>query len=979
MKNTIITTDTTEEGFENTIDEYLLENGGYIERKPENYDKSFCIDRELVLEFIEKTQKKTWDKHLEQNGSFAADKFFKRLDEEIRELGVLEVLRKGIKDCGNFFRLAYFKPSSSLNPEANSNYQENIFSVIRQLRYSQKNENSIDMVMFLNGLPIFTVELKNQFTGQTIENAIVQYKTDRNPAGEPFLAFKRCLVHFAMDTDLTYMTTCLAGIKTRFLPFNKGDNGSAGNPVNPNGYKTAYMWENIWKKEVFLNIIQKFMHLSREEIRDSKGKKTLKETLIFPRYHQFDAVKRIIDDVKENGAGKNYLIQHSAGSGKSNSIAWTAHRLSELHNSADQKIFDSIIVITDRRVLDKQLRDTIVQFEQTAGVVKPITSGSSQLASALENGEKIITTTLQKFPFVLDKITEIKGRNFAVLVDEAHSSQTGENVKSLKEVLKNEEEEDPILSQMKSRQKMNNLSFVAFTATPKQKTLEIFGTKNSDGSFFPFSVYSMKQAIEEGFIKDVLKNYTSYKLYFNLLKKVENDPEYQKKKAVKLMTSYVEKHDHTIKSKVALIVENFLGNIENRLEGKAKAMIVTASRLHAVKYKLAIDEYIKEKGYTIKTLVAFSGEVEDGGLTYTEPQMNNGLPENNLPQEFKKEEFKFLIVADKYQTGFDQPLLSAMYVDKKLGGVNCVQTLSRLNRTALGKDEVFVLDFVNDTEEIKDSFQPYYTTTVLAEETDPNILHDLQRDILNYHIFDEIQINTFVDMYIRNVNAGRLSAFLDGIIVRYSEELDEQKQQEMKQKVGAYTKKYAFISQIISFEDSSLEKLYIFLRFLKKKFPITKEELPLEILENIDIENLKLTKKGTKAIALENEIGTLDPMTGNDRGGGASNNDEDLLSKILKDVNDRFGTEFSEEDKVILNNLSERLLKDDKLVGIFNSGNAKDNIKKEFDKTFNTEKIKMFSDNMGLYQKLDGNKDLNEYVQEKMFDFLLKKAFQERR
>lgn len=986
LKVNNMTTNTREIGFEEFIDQYLQKSNKYVKRSPNgDYDKVFCADKKLVLKFIKNTQGKEWEKLAEQHGEFVEKKFFKRLDEEIKARGILDCLRNGIKDHGTKFDLVYFKPETEFNEEVKKLYSANIFSFIRQLKYSESKENSIDLVLFLNGLPVFTVELKNQLTGQSVRNGIAQYQTDRDPK-ESLLAFKRCLAHFAVDTDLAYMATKLSGLATYFLPFNKGDNNSAGNPVNSEGYKTSYMWEDLWTPDSVLEIIGKFAHLMIQEKEDTKGKKRKEETLIFPRYHQRDTVRRLVEDAKQRGAGKNYLIEHSAGSGKSNTIAWTAHRLSELHNNKNEPVFDSVIVITDRRVLDRQLRNTIMQFEQTAGVVKPIIEGSKELKEALESGEKIIITTLQKFPVIAENMEALPGKKFAVIIDEAHSSQTGESSKSLKQVLnagsldeaekadddsKEESLEDKILKEVRSRRsKTENISFFAFTATPKQKTLEVFGTQNPlDGKFYPFSLYSMKQAIEERFILDVLKNYTTYQVYFSLLKKVKEDPEFQKAKAQRLMIDYVERHEHAINKKVNVMVSHFAQNVASQINGQAKAMIVTKSRLHAVRYKVAIDEYLKKNNYPFKALVAFSGKVKDGALAYTEAQMN-GVPEKNTAEEFKKNDYKFLIAAEKFQTGFDQPLLAVMYVDKKLGGVNAVQTLSRLNRVAPYKEEVFVLDFVNTADEIKESFEPYYTTTVLSEATDPNILHDLQRDIFNFKIFSESEVDEFVADYFRNVAPSRLNSFLDQIVERYIDYLPEEKE-EFRSKTNDYKRKYSFISQIVSFEDTTLEKLYVFLRFLIKKLPLDKGILPIEVLESIDMQSYKIVKTQEVSIKLDNKEGIIYPMSGS--GHGLVQDEKDALSKIIEDVNKRFGTSFSNDDRVILNNMSMKFMVNKTLEKSIKN-NPKDAAKIKFDTVFQEELISMLNAHFGLYKKLDANPELKEYVSQRMFDYVHKRV-----
>ena len=654
-------------------------------------------------------------------------------------------MRKGIKDSGCRFQLAYFKPASGLNEAIQKLYEGNLFSVVRQLKYSRKNENSIDLVLFLNGLPIFTAELKNPLTGQDVQHGIRQYRFNRDPR-EPLLTFMRCLAHFAVDPDLVFLTTHLQGGSTRFLPFNQGKFGGAGNPPVPptqTGYTTSYLWDHIWSRESILDLIRHFIH-DVEEV-DETGNKTGRKFLIFPRYHQLDCVRRLITHAKIKGSGQKYLVQHSAGSGKSNSIAWLAHRLSILHDPTDRRVFDSIVVISDRKVIDRQLQNTVKQFEQVDGVVENIDQTSRQLKESLEAGKTIIVTTLQKFPVISSQIGELPGKRFAVIIDEAHSSQSGETTKHLKSVLavgnletaekadevEVEDFEDKILADMKKRGHLPNVSFFAFTATPKPKTLELFGTERPDGRFEAFSLYSMRQAIEEKFILDVLENYSTFKSYWRLLKTVADDPHYDKKKANYLLRSFVDLHDHALRKKIEIMVEHFRERIAGRIKGRAKAMIVCRSRLHAVRYKQALDQYLRERAYPYKTLVAFSGTVRDGGKDSTEANMN-GFPESQTAETFKGPEYRFLVVANKFQTGFDQPLLHTMYVDKKLGGVHAVQTLSRLNRIYPDKGETCVLDFANETDDIQKAFAPYYEKTILSEKTDPNYLYDLENQLADF-------------------------------------------------------------------------------------------------------------------------------------------------------------------------------------------------------------------------------------------------------
>lgn len=977
-----MSTNLRESGFENFIEKHLTEKNAYRRREPSHYDKEQCMDTDLLFEFLRTTQEKEWQKLAEHHGEdLVNEKFLSRLDDEITARGVLDVLRRGVKDNGCNFALAYFQPATGINEETKQLFAANIFSVIRQLKYSTQNESSIDMVLFLNGLPIFTVELKNQLTGQSIAHGKKQYRTDRDPR-EKLLSFRRCLAHFAVDTEEVAMTTRLEGLRTHFLPFNKGDGLAAGNPINPKGYKTAYMWEEIWAKPLTLEIIGRFMHLKREEKEDRKGKKVKKEVQIFPRYHQLTTVRRLIADAEGHGPGRNYLIQHSAGSGKSNTIAWTAHRLAELHNENDQKVFDSVIVITDRRVLDKQLQETVAEFEQVRGVVKKIDEHSSQLKEALEHGEKVIITTLQKFPVIGESVGRLSGKHFAVLIDEAHSSQSGESAKSVKkvlsttledaekedDVLKEPDMEDAIAEEIRARGRQKNVSFFAFTATPKQKTLELFGEKQHDGSFVPFSTYSMKQAIEEGFIIDVLRNYTTYKTYFHLIKKALEDPKYHKGKAERLMINFVDIHPHTIGMKVQIIVDHFMSQIAQQIGGRAKAMIVTRSRLHAVRYRIAMDAFLREKHLPIKALVAFSGTVKDGGMEYTEANMN-GCPDTQTAEIFMQDECKFLIVAEKFQTGFDQPLLASMYVDKKLSDLNAVQALSRLNRIHPEKEEVFILDFVNDTEAIKKAFQPYYETTILSEGTDPNILHNLYSDIFALKLFSEEEVHALAEMYFSNVDPGRINSAAEKIAVR-CRELDDQEQEQFRSLILDYIKKYAFVSQIITYADTSLEKLYVALKMLVKKLPKIEQELPKEVLDEIDLESIKIPRTSQGSIALEADGKKLEPIGEGKR--GLTEEDTDFLSRILKEINDRFGTDFTDEDRVILNDLSIRLLKNQKLQGTIRN-NTRDAALIKYGKMFEDERVSMLNNHYDLYEKLDKNREMKDYVKEKIFEFILRK------
>lgn len=931
-------TDISEKNFEETITASLLGGGpdapngvitresslvgeftpgGFRQRKPEDYDKKLCLIAQDALDFILITQPKEWEKLRKNFSGDVKAHFLERLTKEISQHGTLHVLRKGIKDLGCKFQLAYFPPASGLNAEIQKQYQGNIFSVARQLKYSLANENSLDMAIFLNGLPIFTAELKNPLTGQTVQNAIAQYRTTRDPH-EPLFAYRRCLAHFAVDPELVYFTTQLQGASTRFIPFNQGNNLGAGNPPSWKDFPTAYLWQQIWARDSILNLVQYFIHEFEEE--DENGQRIGSRKLIFPRYHQLDAVRRMVQHARLHGAGKHYLIQHSAGSGKSNSIAWLAHQLSVLHNDANQRVFDSVVVITDRRVLDRQLQSTVRQFEQTLGTVETITENSQQLKKALEDGKNIVVTTLQKFPVISDQIGALPGKHFAVIIDEAHSSQSGEATRHLNTVLAagsleeaekmegnggDDDLEDKVIQEIKKRGQLPNVSYFAFTATPKAKTLELFGTAAPDGSFHAFSLYPMRQAIEEGFILDVLENYTTYKAYWSLLKKVEDDPAYDRAKAARLLTSFVDLHDHTIQKKVEIIVEHFISQVQARIGGHAKAMVVTRSRLHAVHYKQAIDRYLAEKGYPIKALVAFSGTVKDGGVEYTETGMN-GFPETQTAQSFKQDAYKILIVAEKFQTGFDQPLLHTMYVDKRLRGLHAVQTLSRLNRVHPGKNETFVLDFANEAEDIQKAFEPYYEKTILSEATDPNLLYDLQTNLEKHGIYSNEEVEAFAKVFFTAKSTqAKIFAALNPAVERFKTKKKEEKI-EFRSTISDFVRLYAFLSQIATFVDPDLEKLYAFGRYLLRKLPIESEKLPLEIQQAIDLESFRIDKTNAGSIALkrgQGEISPENPLS------PSKNTEADMeaLSQIINELNQRFGTDFSSDDRLVIRQLEEHL------------------------------------------------------------------------
>jgi type I restriction enzyme R subunit len=959
--------------------------GGYHKRLTTEYDKDLCLIRRDVKDFILATQPKEWEKFKRQHPTDTDETFFRRLAGEIAKRGTLDLLRKGMKVSGCAFKLAFFRPASGLNEEVQRLYAANIFSQVRQLYFSSKNEKSLDLAIFLNGLPILTAELKDPLTGQTVEHAMRQYRKDRDPR-EPLFAFGRCLAHFAVDPELVYMTTHLRGEKTFFLPFNQGRDRGAGNPPSWKGFATAYLWERIWSSDSVLDLVQNFVQTVEEE--DDKGRRIGETRLVFPRYHQLDAVRRLVADARASGPGKRYLIQHSAGSGKSNSISWLAHQLTTLHGSDDRRVFDSIIVITDRRILDKQLQRNMRQFEQTVGVVENIDKTSRQLKQALEDGKNIIVTTLQKFPVIVDQIQDLAGKRFAVVIDEAHSSQGGgEGSKKMNEVLRVEnldeaEEidrdegddiEDRINEAIEQRRFLKNVSYFAFTATPKPKTLQAFGVRQPDGSYEAFSLYSMRQAIEEGFILDVLQNYTTYKAYWSLLKKIEDDPHYDRTKATKLLKAFVELHRHAIGKKVEIIVEHFMEQVfeKRKIDGHAKAMIVTGSRLHAVRYKLAVDRYIKEHKLPFKALVAFSGTVRDGGHDNTEANMN-GFSDSKTSEMFKSDEYRFLIVANKFQTGFDQPLLYVMYVDKKLGGVNAVQTLSRLNRIYPPyKDETMILDFANEADDIRKAFEPYYEKTILSEATDPNVLYDLQRKLEEHGFFDSTDVECFAGFYFDpKAQQDKLIATLKPVQERFDEAVREE-QEDFRSTLADYVGLYAFLSQVLTFADVDLEKLYVFARMLLRMLPSTKGRLPVEVQQNINIDSYRIQRTSTGAIGLERGTKPLKPV-GNGAGQAGPIEAPEPLSQIINDLNERFGTDFTSEDKVFIQNVETQLDGNTALEASL-MVNSIDNARLTFDHVAADLIQEMMDTNFKFFKKVNDDEQFAEYFFAAMFDRYLKR------
>jgi len=994
----------TEKAFEEAIEAVLLSpEGGWQKGDAAQFSRPLALDESVLFAFLEETQAAEWQRLETIHRGNARQKFLERLDKELAAVGMLDILRNGITDNGVQFKLAYFKPAHSLNPDTERLYLLNRLTVTRQVKYSLKNENSIDLLLSLNGLPVATVEIKNQFTGQDATNAKRQYIEDRDPAELLFQFKKRALVHFVVDADEVYFTTLLNRGKTRFFPFNKGFEQGAGNPLNKHGHKTAYLWEEIWQRDSWLDIVGRFIHLETET-KTEDGKKKKEERIIFPRYHQLTAVRELEADAKAHGTGKNYLIQHSAGSGKSNSIAWLSYRLFSLW-ADNQKVFNSVVVITDRRVLDKQLQDTIFQFEHKTGVVQKIDQNTGQLRDALISGSGIIITTLQKFPFVLESIarlakesgadsgatlTKIAQNKYAVIIDEAHSSQSGESTKEMKGILggkkyegrEGEETEDEadgedfIRQSILDRGKQPNISFFAFTATPKPKTLEVFGENGE-----PSQLYTMRQAIEEGFILDVLKHYMTYKTFFKLSKAIEDDPEVNKKKASRAIARFVSLHPYNLAQKTEVMIEHFRQITSKKIGGKAKAMVVTGSRLHAVRYYFEFKKYLKEKGYShIKPLVAFSGKVQDPDIpnkSWTETELN-GFGEKELPERFKTDEFQLLLVADKYQTGFDQPLLHTMYVDKKLSGVKAVQTLSRLNRIHTGKEDTFVLDFANEREEILESFQPYYEITSLEEPSDPNRLYDLKREIEGAQVIWQSEVDNFCREYYSKPNLHQnkihalMNAYVDPAVQRFAALNDEEQKEDFKNSATSFVNAYSYLSQIMPFEDMELEKFYTYCRFLLLKLPKKNLNDRFKLKDEVSLEYYRLQKISDDSIVLEpnQEYKIKAPL---EAGLPKGVDEYTQLSEIIQVLNERFGTDFTEAERFNVEQIQHEMANDAILIKqalnnsfeVFKQGSSKE--------IFEKKVIERMSKNPEFFDKiLTDEKFANE-----LFGFLVKPVYQQ--
>ena len=970
----------------------LVSGAGYEHRDPKvDYDRALAMDKALVLCFVRNTQPEAWEKLSQHYTASAEDVFFKQLDKALKDRGLLDVLRKGIKIVpGIILSLCYFRPASGLEPKRVTEYQANILSVMDEVEYSQKHGGRLDMVLFVNGLPVVTIEAKNLLTGSTFRNAEKQYRDDRSPAGEPLLTFKRgALVHFALDEDNASMTTRLMNGKTRFLPFNRGRDGGAGNPDVEDEHRIAYLYksgawgEAIFSRSVLLDVIGQFMVL------EGNGKD---EVMIFPRFQQLDAVRQIMMHAKSHGTGSNYLIQHSAGSGKSNTIGWLAHHAINLHGPDDNQVFHTAIIVTDRVVLDRQLQGTVTQFEQTTGVVKKIDGTSRQLKDAIAKGARIIVTTIQKFS--TDHLKELSGqgnRTFAVIVDEAHSSQSGKSAQAMTDALTREANssddiEDLIADYQKARGPQANISFFAFTATPRNVTLERFGVQGEDGLPHPFHLYSMRQAIEEKFILDVLQNYMTYKAYYQLEKAIEDDPELSGRKGQRKVARYASLHPTAIGQKVEIIVEHFRRHVMNEVNGQAKAMIVTQSREHALKYFLGVQTYIRAQGYAdLKALVAFSGDLDMNGAQTTEADLN-GFSETELPGRFDgfkpdgtpyPDTYHILIVAEKYQTGFDQPKLCAMYVDRKLAGLQAVQTLSRLNRTRAGKERTFILDFQNTIEDIQTAFRPFYEATTVEAMSDPNQVYDLEGRLFKFGYLDKDEIERFALTYFKGAlitaDRPRLEGLVRQAVARFETDDDEGRQEEFRQLLKSFNRFYAFIAQVISLEDTNLEKLASYGGWLSRLLP--NRELPPEIEiteEMIRLEAFKVDKKEQGSAALSpGDIQALAAIS--EFGAKPFTEDEKKeLSEIIKSFNDRHGTQFTEAQMTRIEAVNPQIVDDDMREMLRN--NPPDVVRSAYDQAVFQGMIRMFQNDTEMRDIILTDPEIRNRVTSYLFGRALREA-----
>ncbi len=965
-------TDTSEKGLEALIVADMAARG-WVVGSANDYDREYAIDLVQLRHFLNATQEIQAEALNLSDDNPTRRKFLARLQGEITKRGVVDVLRRGVKHGAHHLDLFYGTPTPG-NKKAEERCAANRFSVTRQLRYSRdETQLALDVCLFINGVPIATFELKNSLTKQTVEDAIEQYKRDRDPR-ELLFQFGRCVAHFAIDDAEVRFCTRLAGKASWFLPFNQGWNDGAGNPPNPEGLKTDYFWKRILTPPGLTDILENYAQIV--ETKDEKtGRK--KREQIFPRFHQLDVVRKTLVDVTAAGAGKRYLIQHSAGSGKSNSIAWLAHQLVGREREG-KKVFESIIVVTDRRILDKQIKDTIKQFAQVGATVGHA-EHSGDLRKFIEGNKKIIISTVQKFPFILDEIgSEHRGRTFAIIIDEAHSSQGGRASGAMNEALADSDPEDTvndaIEKRMRARKMLANASYFAFTATPKNKTLELFGEPYQDGGetkHRPFHSYTMKQAIDEGFILDVLKSYTRVDSYYKLVKTVESDPEFDTKRAKKKLRRYVESHEHAIALKAEIMVDHFHEQVLalNKIGGEARAMVVTGGIERAIQYFHAIEGYLKERKSPYRAIVAFSGEHEYGGTKVTEASQN-GFSSNLIADRIQEDPYRFLVCADKFQTGYDEPLLHTMYVDKPLSGVKAVQTLSRLNRAHPKKHDVFVLDFMNDTDTIETAFAPYYRTTILSRETDPNKLHDLKAALDGYEVYTPKQVDVLVSLYLEGADRAQLDPILDACVGTYNDELDEDGQVDFKSQAKGFLRTYGFLSAILPYTNAEWEKLSIFLNFLVSKLPAPKEEdLSKGILEAIDMDSYRVEKKAVVKILLPDQNGEVEPVP-TDAGGAKGEPELDRLSNIIKTFNDQFGNvQWSDADRVrrlITEDIPAKVAADKAYRNAMKNSDLQ-NARVEHNKALARVMTAVLKDDTELFKQFSDNNDFRRWLEDTIF------------
>ena len=957
---------------------------GWLAGVPGDYDREYCVDLAQLGLFLQATQPKVADALDLDHGSQTRRTFLARLQGEVSKRGVIDVLRHGIKHGALQLDLFYGTPSPG-NTTAHERYAQNRFSVTRQLRYSRdETQLALDLALFINGLPIATFELKNSLTKQTAADAVQQYQRDRDPR-EKLFEFGRCIVHFAVDDQEVRFCTHLKGKSSWFLPFNQGWNDGTGNPPNPDGIKTDYLWKKILTRDGLTDILENYA-----QIVENKDDKTArkKRTQIWPRYQQLDVVRKILADVKQHGAGKRYLIQHSAGSGKSNSIAWLAHQLIGLQQVSGQsdlssQLFDSVIVVTDRRLLDQQIRDTIKQFAQVNAVVGHADQ-AGDLRKFIEGGKKIIISTVQKFPFILDEIgDDHRGRRFAIIIDEAHSSQGGKVSTAMNEALGEAEDfiNDILTKRAQQRKLLTSASYFAFTATPKNKTLELFGEAYREGGqtrHRPFHSYTMKQAIEEGFILDVLAHYTPVASYYRLIKKIDSDPEFDTKRAKKKLRRYVESHDHAIRLKAEIMVDHFHEQVLalNKIGGQARAMVVTSGIERAIQYFHAIRDYLTERKSPYQAMVAFSGEHEYGGVQVTEASLN-GFSSSQIADKIQADPYRFLICADKFQTGYDEPLLHTMYVDKLLAGIKAVQTLSRLNRAHPQKHDVFVLDFMNDADIIQQAFADYYRTTILGAETDPNKLHDLQAVLDGFQVYDAAQLTTFAELYLDGADRDKLDPILDGCVAIYKEQLDEDQQVEFKGSAKNFLRTYGFLAAVLPYTDAGWERLSIFLNFLVPKLPAPKEEdLAKGILDTIDMDSYRVEKQAARKIQLPDADAEIEPVPAS--GGGHKPEPElDRLSNIIRQFNDLFGNiAWADNDRVrklITEDIPNRVAADNAYQNAKRNSD-KQNARIEHDKALARVMTAVLKDDTELFKQFSDNESFRRWLMDLVFGLTYERA-----